>query len=96
MKSRKSPISALQETDLSRFTIEERLRWAAGRETKRAEDRAYCLLGIFGIFMPLIYGEGDNAFRRLKEEIYKLSGKRQNVLVDTDETNCVRIGCVLV
>ncbi|KAL0467608.1 HET domain-containing protein [Neurospora intermedia] len=54
-------------------TIAERMLWASSRETTRPEDKAYCLLGIFEINMPLIYGEGDNAFRRLQEEIIKRS-----------------------
>ena len=37
------------------------------------EDRAYSLLGIFNVNMPLIYGEGEFAFRRLQEEILKYS-----------------------
>ncbi|KAK3341949.1 hypothetical protein B0T25DRAFT_356330 [Lasiosphaeria hispida] len=45
--------------------------WAAGRVTKRKEDITYCLLGIFGVYMPMIYGEGDRAFRRLQEQIMK-------------------------
>ncbi|KAI1132325.1 heterokaryon incompatibility protein-domain-containing protein [Nemania abortiva] len=48
-----------------------RMSWAADRQTKRAEDIAYCLLGIFDIHMPLIYGEGERAFTRLQEEIIK-------------------------
>lgn len=43
--------------------------WAARRTTTRIEDRAYCLLGLVGINMPLLYGEGDKAFRRLQLEI---------------------------
>ena len=46
-----------------------KMRWASGRMTTRPEDRAYSLMGIFGINMPIIYGEGTNAFRRLQEEI---------------------------
>jgi hypothetical protein len=65
---------ALQGTHLGEFGIEERLSWAKSRRTTRGEDKAYSLLGIFGIYMPLIYGEGEeNAFRRLQEEINKLS-----------------------
>jgi hypothetical protein len=45
------------------------MSWAASRVTKRKEDLAYCLLGIFDITMPMIYGEGDQAFIRLQEEI---------------------------
>ncbi|KAK0639879.1 hypothetical protein B0T16DRAFT_307820, partial [Cercophora newfieldiana] len=59
------------EWDLSRMTVAQRMSWAARRETTRAEDIAYCLLGIFGVNMPLLYGEGDNAFHRLQQEILK-------------------------
>ena len=64
--------SALRGDTLSNFSIDERLSWAEYRETTLEEDKAYCLLGIFDVSMPLIYGEGrDRAFRRLQEEIYK-------------------------
>ncbi|KIW17106.1 hypothetical protein PV08_04297 [Exophiala spinifera] len=63
------PLTALYGTPMSHFSSDERLRWASNRHTKEAEDRAYCLLGIFDIFMPLIYGEGDYAFTRLQQEI---------------------------
>ncbi len=49
------------------------MSWAAGQSTKRIEDRAYSLLGIFGINMPLLYREGCNAFARLQQEIMKNS-----------------------
>ncbi|KAH8628586.1 hypothetical protein IG631_15843 [Alternaria alternata] len=52
-------------------TIATRMSWASKRETKRREDIAYSLLGIFDVYMPLIYGEGVRAFRRLQEEIIK-------------------------
>lgn len=65
------PFTALSGTPLSRFTVEARMQWAAERNTTRTEDRAYCLLGIFGVFLLPMYGEGENAFRRLKEEIHK-------------------------
>ena len=68
------PIAALRGTPLSDFSVDERKRWAVERETKKKEDKAYCLLGIFNVFIPLIYGEGDHAFIRLKEEIDKRSG----------------------
>ncbi|KAF2749228.1 HET-domain-containing protein, partial [Sporormia fimetaria CBS 119925] len=50
-----------------------RMSWAATRKTKRAEDIAYCLLGIFDINMPTLYGEGTKAFLRLQEEIIRQS-----------------------
>jgi hypothetical protein len=41
------------------------MSWAARRRTTRTEDRAYSLLGFFGVSMPLIYSDGENAFMRL-------------------------------
>ena len=52
-------------------SVANRMSWAAGRETTRIEDRAYSLLGLFNINMPLLYGEESKAFRRLQEEIIK-------------------------
>ncbi|KAF7442049.1 het domain protein [Pyrenophora tritici-repentis] len=49
------------------------MSWAAGRQTTRVEDEAYSLLGIFDVNMPLLYGKGDKACRRLQEEIIKSS-----------------------
>ena len=54
-------------------TIAQRMSWASQRRTSRVEDEAYCLLGIFDVNMPLIYGEGRKAFIRLQEEIIKRS-----------------------
>ncbi|KAH8800856.1 heterokaryon incompatibility protein-domain-containing protein [Xylogone sp. PMI_703] len=63
------PVLALQGRSLSDFTFDERISWAQNRDTKREEDLAYSLLGIFDISMPVIYGEGkENAFRRLNRE----------------------------
>ena len=53
--------------------IASRMAWAADRKTSRVEDRAYSLLGIFNINMPMLYGEGERAFTRLQEEIIKYS-----------------------
>jgi hypothetical protein len=66
------PTSALRGTPLSQFDARERLSWIQNRQTTRKEDMAYSLLGIFNVYMPLIYGEGhENAVKRLKEEIAK-------------------------
>jgi hypothetical protein len=64
-------IQALQGSPPSKFSVAERMSWAANRKTTRTEDKAYCLFGIFNIHIPLIYGEGDKAFNRLEEEINK-------------------------
>ena len=57
-----------------RLPIIARMSWASRRKTTRVEDRAYCLMGIFGVNMPLLYGEGEKAFTRLQHEIIKLTG----------------------
>ncbi|KAI0746286.1 heterokaryon incompatibility protein-domain-containing protein [Daedaleopsis nitida] len=51
--------------------VAERMSWASRRQTTRLEDEAYSLMGIFGVSMPTIYGEGRRAFRRLQEEVMK-------------------------
>jgi hypothetical protein len=67
------PKSALQGIRLSEFSVNKRLSWIERRQTKLEEDKAYSLLGIFDVYIPLIYGEGTaSAFRRLREEIDKL------------------------
>ena len=51
------------------FSVAQRMSWAAHRRTTRVEDVAYCLLGIFNVNIPLLYGEGSKAFIRLQEAI---------------------------
>ena len=68
----KIPLEALRGRPLSEFSVEERMAWAANRKTTLKEDRVYCLLGVFGVFLPLIYGEGEEyASLRLREEVEK-------------------------
>ncbi|KAH8198805.1 hypothetical protein TruAng_007028 [Truncatella angustata] len=68
------PIRVLQETSLSECTVEERISWSKTRTTSKREDRAYSLLGLLSISMPIIYGEGEEqAFERLRGEIAKRS-----------------------
>ncbi|CZR55537.1 uncharacterized protein PAC_05425 [Phialocephala subalpina] len=69
-------VSALHgdEKEIDKFSIAQRMCWASRRETTRSEDIAYCLLGLFDVNMPLLYGEGGKkAFIRLQEEIMKNS-----------------------
>ncbi|KAI6019176.1 hypothetical protein EDC04DRAFT_430305 [Pisolithus marmoratus] len=56
-----------------RPNIAQIISWAANRTTTREEDRAYSLLGLLGVHMPMLYGEGKNAFRRLQLEIIRTS-----------------------
>jgi hypothetical protein len=52
------------------FSVADRMSWVSRRETTRPEDIAYCLLGLFRVNMPLLYGEGaQRAFLRLQYEI---------------------------
>ena len=63
------PVGFLKGNGLTSLSVDEGISWVAKRETKYEEDMAYSLLGLFSIFLPLIYGEGrENAFRRLREE----------------------------
>ncbi|KAJ4345916.1 uncharacterized protein N0V89_012052 [Didymosphaeria variabile] len=71
-------VDVLHGRPLSQLSIDERMSWAAKRQTKREEDAAYSLLGIFDVHIPLIYGEGQRkAFARLQKEISQdSSGQR--------------------
>lgn len=63
----------LQGGPLEQVSIAGRMSWAAYRQTSRKEDIAYSLLGILGVNIPLLYGEGSKAFLRLQEEILRQS-----------------------
>jgi len=71
------PSRVLEDGNVDRYNIAQRMSWAAPRKTTRPEDQAYCLMGIFGVNMPTIYGEGGTkAFMRLQQEIIKISDDR--------------------
>ena len=65
--------AALTCNDLEAFSIATKMSWASKRETTRIEDIAYCLMGIFDVNMPTLYGEGKNAFMRLQHMIIQSS-----------------------
>ncbi|KAI8710934.1 HET domain-containing protein [Fusarium sp. LHS14.1] len=67
------PDTILERADLDSASVAQRMSWASKRETTRVEDLAYCLMGIFGVNMPMLYGEGVRAFIRLQEEIMRSS-----------------------
>jgi hypothetical protein len=72
------PRAALRGQRLSEFSVEERMNWAAKRKTKLKEDKVYCLLGIFAVFIPLMYGEGEEyALSRLEDEIKRRSESKE-------------------
>jgi hypothetical protein len=73
-------LRALQGAPLSDFSVKERMSWATGRKTTKEEDMVYSLLGIFGIYMPLIYGEGrEHALKRLLKEIENAANDKSTV-----------------
>jgi hypothetical protein len=60
--------------DLESSSVAQRMSWASLRKTTRPEDIAYCLTGLFGVTMPMMYGEGmEQAFVRLQEAILAVS-----------------------
>ncbi|KAE8352138.1 hypothetical protein BDV28DRAFT_135709 [Aspergillus coremiiformis] len=71
---------------LSDFSIARRMSWASGRKTTRIEDVAYCLMGIFHVNMPLLYGEADKAFIRLQEKIMEESADQSIFAWEARET----------
>lgn len=85
------------EHTLSTFAVSIKMSWASARVTTRTEDAAYCLLGLFGINMPLLYGEGDKAFLRLQEAIVRQS-KDQSILLwqafRTETRLSTALGCL--
>jgi hypothetical protein len=63
-------LTSFNPTDFMSSSIAMRLSWASRRQTTVEEDETYSLLGLFGISLPLIYGEGRwRAFNRLQREL---------------------------
>ena len=71
------------------------ISWAADRTTSRVEDRAYSLLGLLDINMPMIYGEGKKAFHRLQLEIIRESNDQSIFAWGCDADLDGRTGSVL-
>ncbi|KAI8634147.1 hypothetical protein F5Y19DRAFT_487638 [Xylariaceae sp. FL1651] len=77
------PIDALNGRALSGFNTTERMLWSRGRETKRKEDKAYSMLGIFGVRMYIDYGEGEeHAMARLCEQIENHRRRRPGKILE--------------
>lgn len=73
-------------------SVAKKMSWAAKRATTRVEDTAYCLLGIFNVNMPLLYGEGKKAFIRLQEEILKETADHSLLAWKLDVSTTNRFG----
>ncbi|KAJ2896788.1 hypothetical protein MKZ38_005234 [Zalerion maritima] len=74
--------------NLKSISVARKMSWAPRRHTTRTEDQAYCLLGLFDVSMPMLYGEGSKAFIRLQEEIIRLLAPSPAEVHDT--SNVVR------
>ncbi|KAI8622908.1 TPR-like protein [Xylariaceae sp. FL1651] len=73
------PLNVLHGETLSKSSISERMSWVRGRNTKREEDKAYSLLGIFDVSIFINYGEGEErAMDRLRAEINRRWGSQRN------------------
>jgi hypothetical protein len=81
-------LSVLSDSEgLSAIPVARKMSWAATRQTTRMEDAAYCLLGIFDVNLPLIYGEGGKAFFRLQEAIAQSTNDLSLFAWSEDERN---------
>lgn len=70
----------------------EKLSWSSGRNTSRLEDQAYCLLGLFDINMPLLYGEGQKATHRFQLEIIRSTHDESIFAGDLDHVSSPIVG----
>ena len=78
----------------NRPCIAQIISWAAKRTTTRVEDKAYSLMGLLDVNMPMLYGEGKKAFQRLQLEIIRSSNDRSIFAWGFRSSN-VRIGSIL-
>jgi hypothetical protein len=62
------PIEAIENFSPQRWSTAQKMSWAARRHTTRVEDRAYSLLGIFNVNMPLIYAKAVQLFDACKKK----------------------------
>ena len=68
--------------------------WISKRKTSRVEDLAYCMLGLFEVNMPLLYGEGEKAFMRLQLEIIRKTDD-ESIFAWRDHSNSITFGGML-
>ena len=71
------------------------MSWAACRTTTQVEDRAYSLMGLFDVNMPMLYGEGKKAFHRLQLEIICTSNDQSIFAWEYMMAEDDRIGSIL-
>jgi len=77
---------------LDGFSVAQKMKWASKRTTSREEDIAYCLMGLFDVNMPLLYGEGKKAFYRLQKAILGISSDHSILAFRSDLSENVFTG----
>ncbi|KAF9231607.1 heterokaryon incompatibility protein-domain-containing protein [Melanogaster broomeanus] len=65
------PEGVLSDGETTSFSVATRMTWASRRSTTKKEDKAYSLMGIFDITLPIIYGGRENVFVKFQREIMK-------------------------
>ncbi|TGO62118.1 hypothetical protein BCON_0022g00270 [Botryotinia convoluta] len=72
------PISVIRgDVGIFEIDVEEKFSWIKNRQTTYEEDIAYSMLGLFGVYMPIIYGERrEYALERLREQIERGKNNR--------------------
>lgn len=79
---------------LTGFPASIKMSWAANRLTTRKEDVAYSLLGLFGLTMPMQYGEGTHAYMRLQENILRQTRDQTLLLWKMPVGMNTNVGCL--
>jgi hypothetical protein len=83
----------LNPSEIRREMYFTRISWVEDRQTTRAEDIAYCLMGILDVHMPLLYGEGEfKAFKRLQHELVKRTSSSSLLAWGISFNNCISTG----
>ncbi|KJX99495.1 hypothetical protein TI39_contig355g00008 [Zymoseptoria brevis] len=72
-----SDILRSYQKNADKYDLEATIKWTLGRVTTRPEDQVYCLLGLVGIFMAPLYGEGLEAWDRLEEGMTSKAIRRE-------------------
>lgn len=80
------------ESMLEKFSVAQKMKWASKRTTTREEDIAYCLMGLFDVNMPLLYGEGSKAFYRLQQAILAISSDQSILAFRSNLESSVFLG----
>lgn len=82
------PVSVLKSgLSSQRLSVAQIVSWAADRRTTRIEDRAYSLMGLLDVNMPMLYGEGKKAFQRLQLEVIRMSNDQSIFAWDPEGKN---------